>query len=239
MAVGAQADGGVLVQEALTGTFVMAQCVFDTGSLAAFHANQRVQEGASGSAAAKVSIEVPGLRCDLARLGEALDWHGALSVDAIVVAGRAHVIDVNPRLVEPGNALAAGTDMVATLLAVAMGTPPVTALPSRTGVHTHQFLMALLGTAQRTGRRRSVACEIFRRLRRRGVYTDSTEELLPWRGDRRTVILPAAAALATLIRPSMWRAFTDGAVSRYALTAPGWRQLRDVAPLVAPVTANA
>jgi predicted ATP-grasp superfamily ATP-dependent carboligase len=242
MAAGALTDGGVLVQEALIGTFVMAQCIFDTGSLVAFHANERVQEGANGSAAAKASIDAPGLRAELARLGQALDWHGALSVDAIVVDAQAHVIDVNPRLVEPGNALAAGTDMVSALLAVATGTgtsgtTAVTSPPSRVGVCTHQFLMALLGAAQRTGRRRCVLAEIVQRLRRRGVYARSAEELLPWRGDRRTVILPVAAALATLIRPSMWRSFTDGAVSRYALTAHGWRQLRDIAPISGPATA--
>ena len=239
IAAGAGADGGVLVQEALTGTFVMAQSVFDNGSLVAFHANQRVQEGANGSAAAKSSIDAPGLRTDLVRLGRALDWHGALSVDAIVVDARAYVIDVNPRLVEPGNAQAAGTDTVSALLAVAMGTRPVTTPPSRTGVRTHQFLMALLGAAQRTGRRRSVLAEIVRCLRGSGVYADSTEELLPRKGDRRTVILPVAAAVATLIRPSMWRAFTDGAVARYALTAQGWLQLRSTAPLPSVATGSA
>jgi hypothetical protein len=227
------------VQEALIGTFVMAQCVFDAGSLVAFHANERVQEGANGSAAAKASTEVRGLRAELARLGDSLEWHGALSVDAIVVEARAYVIDVNPRLVEPGNALASGTDMVSALLAVAMGTRPVTYPPSRPLVRTHQFLMALLGAAQRTGRRRSVLAEMARCLGGRGVYAHSTEELLPWRGDRRTAILPVAAALVTLVRPSMWRVFTDGAVSRYALTAEGWRQLRDVAPLAATATASA
>jgi hypothetical protein len=99
--------------------------------------------------------------------------------------------------------------------------------------------MALLGAAQRTGRRRSVLAEIVRRIRRRGVYAHSTEELLPWRGDRRTSILPLAAALATVIRPALWRTFTEGAVSRYALTAQGWRQLREVAPLSAAATASA
>jgi hypothetical protein len=111
--------------------------------------------------------------------------------------------------------------------------------PSRSGVRTHQFLMALLGAAQRTGRRRSVAAEVVMRLTRRGAYVDSTEELLPWRGDRRTAVLPVVAALATLIRPQMWRAFTDGAVTRYALTAAGWRQLRNVAPLLLPLTTSA
>jgi hypothetical protein len=90
--------------------------------------------------------------------------------------------------------------------------------------------MALLGVAQRTGRRRAVLTELARCLGRRGVYAGSAEELLPWRGDRRTVILPAVAALAVLVRPAFWRHFTDGAVARYALAAPGWRQLRQVAP---------
>jgi hypothetical protein len=131
------------------------------------------------------------------------------------------------------------TDMVSALLAVALGTKPVSAPPSRTGVRTHQFLMALLGTAQRTGRRRSVLAEILRCLGRRGVYATSSEELLPRKDDRRTVILPVAAAVATLIRPSMWRAFTDGAVARYALTAQGWQQLRSTAPLPAVATGSA
>jgi hypothetical protein len=236
---GALEDGGVLVQEGLVGTFVMVQCIFDTGSLVAFHANERVQEGANGSAAAKTSIEVPNLRAQLARIGRALDWHGALSVDVIVAAGRSFVIDVNPRLVEPGNALAAGTDLVGALLAVAMGTPPELTPPSRVGIRTHQFLMALLGTAQRTGQRRGVLREIGRRMAQVGYYARSEEELLPWRGDRRTAVLPLMAVAATLVRPQLCRAFTDGAVSRYALTAQGWRQLCRVAPLTDPLPRSA
>jgi predicted ATP-grasp superfamily ATP-dependent carboligase len=230
IAGGASDDGGVLVQEAVDGVFVMAQCVFDAGSLVAFHANTRVREGANGSASAKSSISVPRLRAQLAGLGRALEWHGALSVDAIIAHDEPSVIDVNPRLVEPGNAWAAGTDMVSALLAVAMGVWVEPTPPSRVGVRTHQLLMALLGVAQRTGRRRSVMAELARGVRRRGVYEGSTEELLPWRGDRRTIILPVAAALAMVIRPRWWRLFTDGAVARYALTAEGWRQLGRIPP---------
>ena len=227
------------MQEALTGTFVMAQCVFDSGSLVAFHANERVQEGANGSAAAKASIDAPGLRSELARLGQALDWHGALSVDAIVVDAKAYIIDVNPRLVEPGNALVSGTDTVSALLAVAMGTPAVTSpRPGRASTPTSSSWRSWAPPSAREGAvscwpRSSAASD------RRGVYANSTEELLPRKGDRRTVILPVAAAVATLIRPSLWHAFTEGAVSRYALTAQGWHQLRDVAPLPGSATGSA
>ncbi len=223
---GSLEDGGVLVQQAMEGTFVMAQCVFDSGVLVAFHANERVQEGASGSASVKVSIDAPGLRSHLQGLGHSLMWHGALSVDAIVVEGTALVIDVNARLVEPGNAMAAGTDMVGALLDVALGRFVELTPPSSPGVRTHQLLMAILGAAQRTGRRRDVLREVTQAFRHKGVYESSTEELCPTRGDRRTVILPIAAFVATVCRPSLWSFFTDGAVSRYALAPAGWRQLR-------------
>jgi glutathione synthase/RimK-type ligase-like ATP-grasp enzyme len=223
---GATAHGGVLVQHALEGMFVMAQCVFDRGSLMAFHANQRVREGANGSASAKTSLHQPSLRGDLARLGRALDWHGALSVDAIVAGERAYVIDVNPRLVEPGNALASGTDMTGALLAVATGQGVAAPAVKLADVRTHQLLMAVLGTAQRTGRRRSVVAEIARAATHRGVYRHSREELLPLHQDWRAIAPMAAAALATLARPQLYRVFTEGAVSHYALRPAGWQQLR-------------
>jgi biotin carboxylase len=238
IAAGALDDGGVLVQESVDGVFVMAQCVFDAGSLVAFHANVRVCEGANGSASAKCSTSVPRLRAELAELGRSLSWHGALSVDAIVSHDVPHVIDVNPRLVEPGNAWASGTDLVGALLAVAMGVGLEPTPPSRVGVRTHQLLMALLGVAQRTGRRRGVLAELVRGMRRRGVFAGSAEELLPWRGDRRTLILPVAATVALLARPQSWRFFTDGAVARYALTAEGWRQLRQTPPRQEAATAS-
>ncbi len=235
---GALEDGGVLVQKALQGMFVMAQCVFDAGTLVAFHAVERAQEGANGSASAKVSVDMPRLRDDLAHLGRALEWHGGLSVDAIVMDGRSFVIDVNARLVEPANALAAGTDLVAAFLAVALGTYVAPVPPSQNGVRTHQFLMAILGAAQRSGRRRHVLGEIVRRVAHRGVYADSVEELLPTRRDWRTIGPTVGAIVMMLVNPGLWRLFTDGAVSQYALAPEGWRQLRRLAPLsrLSPVT---
>ncbi len=228
---GALADGGVLVQEALQGTFVMAQCVFDAGTLVAFHSVERAQEGANGSASAKASVEMPLLRRDLAHLGRSLRWHGGLSVDAIVVDSRPFVIDVNARLVEPANALAAGTDLVSTLLAVALGTYVAPSPPSLVGVRTHQFLMAILGAAERSGRRRHVLAEIARCVARRGVYAGSVEELLPPQRDWRTIVPMVGAIVTVVVKPDHWRLFTEGAVSRYALAAEGWRELRELAPL--------
>ena len=207
----------------------MAQCVFDRGVLIAFHANERVREGANGSASVKRSVDTPRLRDDLGRLGMQLGWNGALSVDAIADGDSELVIDVNPRLVEPGNAWAAGTDLVAAMLAVAQG-QTFSSGPSRTGVVTHQLLMGILGSAQQRGTRRAVFGEIVDALRHGGAYRSSHEELLPAGGDWRTLALPIAVSVATLTKPSTFRWFVDGAVAHYALQPVGWDDLCRLSP---------
>jgi biotin carboxylase len=226
----ASPNRAVLVQEGADGTLVMAQTIFDSGTMIAFHANERVREGVNGSASVKRSTGVPELQGALERLGHRLAWHGALSVDAIVTADGPVVIDVNPRLVEPGNAVAAGTDLVEVLLAVATGTAPAAGRGSEVGVTTHQLLMSILGAAQRTGRRRDVAAEVATGLTHRGVYAGSREELLPPRGDWRTVSLPVLATVATLVHPASYDWFAEGAVAGYALSPEGWRGLCETAP---------
>jgi len=223
-------EQAVLVQEGAEGTLVMAQSIFDAGTMIAFHANERVREGVNGSASVKRSTELPELRAAMDRLGSRLAWHGALSLDAIVTAGGPLVIDVNPRLVEPANAVAAGTDLVGLLLGVATGTPPLRGAESRPGVTTHQLLMAVLGAAQHTGRRRAVVGEVAAALAHRAACTGSHEELLPLRGDWRTLTLPVLATMATLLRPASYRWFAQGAVASYALSAEGWRALHGSTP---------
>jgi len=98
------------------------------------------------------------------------------------------------------------------------------------GVTTHQLLMSILGAAQRTGRRRDVAAEVATGLTHRGVYAGSREELLPPRGDWRTVSLPVLATVATLVRPASYDWFAEGAVAGYALSPEGWRGLCETAP---------
>ena len=145
-------------------------------------ANLRVREGAGGGASHKASIDVPQVREHLAVLGEGLGWHGALSLDAIVVAGRPHYIDVNPRLVEPGNAARSRVDLVGALISLARDGRTAVQPPGAPGVRTHQALLALLGAATRPSPRRAVAGELASVLRRSGTYRGSTEELTPLRG---------------------------------------------------------
>ena len=206
---GLDLSAGVLVQEPVNGPLVMVQSVFAHGSLIAFHACERVREGARGGASHKRGVALPAVREHVAALGAALGWHGALSAD--VIDGR--FIDINPRLVEPVNAYRSGVDLVGAMLA-GSSSPA-----SQPGVRTHQLLLAVLGAAQHGGRR-DVLRELGKALLRTGDYRYSTEELTPFWS------LPVlAASAATLMNPSAWRYFASGATTAYSLTPEAWRQL--------------
>lgn len=222
---GAFADGGVVVQEVMSGPLVMVQSVYDQGRLVAWHANLRVREGAGGGAASKQSVELPEVRQHLARLGALLGWHGALSLDAVLASDGVRYIDVNPRLVEPANALRAGTDLVGAMLALCRGEHPPAQPPGQPGVRTHQLLLAVLGAAEQGTGRRGVAIELLQAARHTGPYAGSAEELTPVRGDPLSSLPVAAAGIATLAWPASFRTFTGESVGAYALTPLAWRQI--------------
>lgn len=222
---GVFADGGVLVQCPVAGPLVMIQSVFAGGQLVASHANVRLREGAGGGASHKQSIELPEVREHLRMLGSRLGWHGALSADAILTDDGPLYIDINPRLVEPGNAWRAGVDLVAALLDVATGMSTPVQQPGRPGVATHQLLLAILGAAEHKRTRRAVLAELVSAFRHRASYRTSVEELTPLHHDLRTGIPVATAALATMAQPATWQWFSSGAVSSYALTPQGWREI--------------
>ena len=232
LAVQLERDGvfeasGVLVQEPVSGPLVMIQSVFAHGELLAFHACERVREGAGGGASHKLGLRLPGAREQIARLGTVLGWHGALSADIILTPQGPQLIDINPRLVEPVNAYLSGTDLVGTLIEVARcGTArhPAAGARDRQRIRTHQLLLAVLGASREEGRL-AVARQLWDALRRGGDYRDSAEELTPLRGDPLAAVPVTVAALATLIRPAMWRYFAGGAVGAYSLTPGGWHQL--------------
>jgi hypothetical protein len=226
--------GGVLVQQPAVGPLIMVQSVFANGQLVGFHACERVREGTGGGASHKRGVSAPEVRAHTAVLGAALNWHGALSADVILTAEGPRFIDINPRLVEPANAFMSGVDLTGALVEVARSGTAARQPPGNPGVRTHQALLALLGVAAESGRRRDILRELLRALTRTGHYRHSTEELTPvrWPGadvDPVTVIPVAAAALATLIRPAAWQRFAVGATSAYSLSPAAWQALLETA----------
>jgi glutathione synthase/RimK-type ligase-like ATP-grasp enzyme len=226
--LGAFGPDGVLVQRSVAGPLAMVQAVFARGDLVAFHACQRVREGASGGASHKLGLDLPEAREHMARLGAALGWHGALSADVIIGPDGPRFIDINPRLVEPANALASGVDLTGALVEVARAparSGPVPPQPAAVpGARTHQLLLAVLGAAHQ-GRRRAVTRELLHAVLHRGEYRGSREELTPGRGDPLAPLPVTVIALATLIWPDAWRRFVGGSAGAYSLTPAAWHEL--------------
>jgi hypothetical protein len=225
---------GVLVQQPASGPLIMVQSVFASGELVAFHACERVREGSGGGASHKRGISLPEAREHMGALGSALSWHGALSADLILTAEGPRFIDINPRLVEPVNAFMSGVDLTGALVEVARSGASSPQPPGDPGARTHQVLLAILGVAARSGRRRDILLELLRALTRSGDYRHSAEELTPvrWAGTRADPITAApavAAAVATLIRPAAWHYFTAGATSAYSLSPAAWQALLETA----------
>jgi len=218
-------NGGVLVQSQVEGPLVMIQAIADGGRLIAWHANLRTREGASGGASSKESATLSGLADQLTALVGALRWHGPISLDAIVTTQGLMYIDVNPRLVEPRNALLAGVDLVAAMLALASGAHLRAAPVSVGGVRSHQLLLAILGIAGSVGRRRAIVREILQAARHGGPYAASVEELTPIRHDPLAAVPVALAAAVTLFWPRAGEWFSSSSVESYALTPTGWSEI--------------
>jgi ATP-grasp domain len=215
----------LIVQSQVLGPLAMVQAVADRGRLVAHHACLRLREGVGGGASLKESIALPGLAEILAQLVAELAWHGALSMDLIVADGGPVIIDVNPRLVEPANALAAGVDLVAAMLDVAGDAPAQERSSGGAGVRTRQTLLAILGAAEQQGTRGAVLREAFDSIFARGDYAGSVEELTPVAGDPVAAVPVVAALVASLIHPPLWRKFHAGAVGPYAVTPEAWKEI--------------
>jgi len=202
-AFAAMAAGTVLLQDFVAGAVEHAQAVFCRGALMGFHACAQVVAGAGGGDAVRDSASRPQVRADLARIGDRLGWHGALSVDYISREGRPVYIDCNPRLVEPMNAALAGVDLTGLLLAVSLGETPASVADGRPGMRSHLAVQALLGCALRGGSRRAVLREACDIVAGRGVYAGSVEELTPVRRDWPSAVPLGATLLALAARPRL------------------------------------
>ncbi|MPZ40352.1 MAG: hypothetical protein GEU95_20300 [Rhizobiales bacterium] len=201
-AVNGFADG-LVVQDLVVGESQQSQAVFANGRLVASHAYRQIARGAGGGTSIKESLVNPTVRAHLARIGEYLHWHGALSVDYIVDrTGTPQYFDCNPRLVEPMSAVFAGLDLVNVLLQVSRGETITTVPDSTTGVRTHIAMQALLGCAAHEASRLSVVREAWRLLVKHDPYARSREELTPVTIDWMSFVPPTITALWLLVTPA-------------------------------------
>jgi hypothetical protein len=239
--------GKILVQTSMRGPLIMIQSVFSHGTLLSWHACLRTQSGPGNGSTHKTSCPLEIIPFYVGKLGKFLNWHGGLSFDAILADANSdppkiYFIDVNPRPVEPMNALLSGTDLVTPLLELSLekmeegrnlkSSPSTSALlpaqsPSKAGVKTHQFLLSLLACTSSSHPRLAVFRELFLGTTHQGLYHHSTEELTPLTGDfLYTSLLLALITLGLLIWPwGIAKLLEEGAVGGYAGSAKGWEMI--------------
>jgi predicted ATP-grasp superfamily ATP-dependent carboligase len=219
---------GLLLQAAVAGSLERTQGVFDRGRLVALHIYRQVVEGPGGGDVLKISVVSADVRDIVERIGQALNWHGALSFDYIRddATKTPHFIDANPRLVEPMNAYLSGVDLPGALLRISLGKTPPVQPSGRAGVLTRLGLMGLSDAARQHNRRRDVLREIALLAFGSGRYRGSREELVPLMTDP-WVAIPLAVVMARLLlTPQAAIRFTDSTVAAYSLTPQAIHRLR-------------
>lgn len=209
----------VMAQQPAVGQYGQAQGLFDAGRLVAAHTSVQSGVGMGGSAAARLSVDHSVARRHLACIGEALGWHGGLTLDYMHVGGSPVFIECNPRTVEPGNAAASGVNIPDLQVRMTLGEtvrPP--ARSGVAGVRTHGTVALLMGVAGRGGSRLRLLAELREAILRRGRYAGSAEQLTPVARDPLS-LLPAALITSRLLwAPSYAAQIAAAAVDSYSIT---------------------
>lgn len=213
----------VMCQEGVAGQYGQAQAVFDRGRPVAVHVSVLAGKGVGGSAAARLSVDHPLAREAVERIGEALGWHGGLTIDYVHRDGCPQIIECNPRMVEPGNAAAAGVSLPQVLIDLTTGRLPSGGCQvGRPGISTHSSMALALGAAAGTGTRRAV----LRAMHAHGGPTAPTEVLTPLRLDPPSAVPVAVALARVLVDPTRAERLAADAVGRYAITQASIAKVR-------------
>ncbi len=208
----------LMAQQPARGRYGQVQGLFDRGRLVAVHTSVQRGTGVGGSAAARLSVDHAAPREHIAALGEALCWHGGLTLDYMHEDGAPCYIECNPRTVEPGNAAASGVNIPELQVRLTLGEElPGPARSGRPGVRTHGAIALLLGAAARGESRRYLLGEMRDAITRRGVYADSAEQLTPLLRDPPSAIAAAFVAARMLLAPRAATEIAGHAVSGYTI----------------------
>jgi biotin carboxylase len=208
-----------MAQAPAGGQYGQVQGLFDRGRLVAVHTSVQTGTGIGPSAAARLSVDHPQPRRDIAMLGEALTWHGGLTLDYLHQQGAPQYIECNPRTVASANAAASGVNIPKLQVRLTIGErlpPPVQT--GRAGVQTHGTIALLLGAAAYRGSRRAVITELGRAMTHRGYYHASAAELTPVLRDPPSVAALAFVTARAVASPRNATQVASKAIASYSIT---------------------
>jgi hypothetical protein len=208
----------VMAQQPAPGQYGQVQGLFDRGRLVAVHTSVQRQSGIGGSAAARLSVDHATPREHIAALGEALSWHGGLTLDYLHENGSPHYIECNPRTVEPGNAAASGVNIPELQVRLTLGEELAgPTLVGRAGVRTHGTIALLMGGAAGGASRRSLLGQMRDAIGHRGLYADSSEQLTPVLRDPPSLFPAGFVSARLLLSPRQAAGIANHAVSGYSI----------------------
>jgi hypothetical protein len=213
----------IVLQSAAPGELSILQAIFDRGRLVAWHDAMGLRRGVGGAPIVRVSTHRENVADDVRKLGEALDWHGALFVEYFYdqTTGQHQFIEANPRIGETVNAMLAGVNLCEILVKVSLhelaDSAPVAS--GVAGIRSHQFLTALLDQAMQTGSRAAVWKELTNRTRHQDGYRDSQPEMMRLKQDLLSGIPPLAVAVELLLSPKRSHKMVRSTVANYGLNA--------------------
>ncbi len=211
-----------MVQQDIVGDYGQVQAVFHHGQLLAVHSSVKVGSGAGGSVAARLSIESEKTREHVEKLGQFLQWHGALTLDFIRTDGHFYYIECNPRMVEPANAYKAGVNFPKMMIELGKGICSQSDICiGKSGVKTHSLLALIIGTAERTKSRRMILQTIGNWL----FKSDSEEVLTPVWKDFLSFIPLAIITIRLLINPGSVTKLVNNTVKHYSVEAATLKNL--------------
>jgi hypothetical protein len=181
---------------------------------------------------ARLSVSQPGIQRDIARLGETLNWHGAMFVDYFFdhQTGQRQYIECNPRIGETVNAMLSGVNLGELLMRVSLGETVDPVCTSKLGVRTHMSYMVYLASAMQGASRRELL-RIRRSIRSgEGIYENSEEELSRVEDDRGSRIALQGIFLALMASPRFGEKIVNGTVENYSIPASCMKLIEKIAP---------
>lgn len=218
----------ILVQQPAAGEKGSITGLFQHGRLISAHCVKARAIGVGGSSMGQVSNWQPRARDDLVRLGEHLQWHGAMMVEFLYDAAteQPQYIECNPRIGETSNSWLSGVDVCGQLLQLSLEQPLTEQPPNRSGVRTHQGFLVLMAQAINGASRRQLLAELLRNFRGIGLYQDSQDEMTRPREDPLSLIPAVWVALRLLARPAAAQKLVGKTVANYSLSVEAAQRIR-------------